>query len=158
MLGGSREGGRADGSTLAHTRRACLAHWPQQPRIPAGHFPKRICACETRRVAASSRPVPKIPGRRGEAFVFPCEEESSTPDQLRLLWREQEKLERVRVGQCRSEGIQNNQILPENRHFHKAIMRSRREGSPIIFRCLQGLWGRVLTSRNGLLILRLKAV
>src|SRR6204780_5867846 len=52
--------------------------------------PRHVCACETRRVAASSRPVPKFPGRRGEAFIFRSEEESSKSDWLFLPWREQE--------------------------------------------------------------------
>jgi len=52
--------------------------------------PRRVRACETRRVAASSRPVPKFPGRRGEAFIFLSEEESSKSDWLFLPWREQE--------------------------------------------------------------------
>src|ERR1700735_5820473 len=77
-LGDTREGGRADVSTLAHIWRARLAHWPQLPKIPARTFcPKRICACETRRVAASSRPVPNFGGDAAKLFIFLSEEESS---------------------------------------------------------------------------------
>src|SRR6202167_3443384 len=50
--------------------------------------PRHVCACETRRVAASSRPVPKFPGRRGEAFIFLSEEESSEAGLPFLPWRE----------------------------------------------------------------------
>src|ERR1700735_175967 len=131
MLGGTREGGRADGSTLAHIRRAGLAHWPQQPKIPARTFcPKRICACETRRVAASSRPVPKFRRRRGEAFIFLSQEESSIAELALFALARARKLEQERVGQCRSGGFQNTRILAENRDFHKLIVTIYGEISP----------------------------
>src|SRR5271156_1912959 len=83
-LGATREGGRADGSTLT------LPIGLSIRKFRLGHRPRRVRAGETRRVAASSRPVPKFPGRRGEAFIFLNEEESSIPGELYLPWREQE--------------------------------------------------------------------
>src|ERR1700683_4847452 len=62
---------------------ACLAHWPEHPKLPAWIFPGRFCACQTRRVATSSRPVPKITGGRGEVLFRPTRI-------AHLPWREQE--------------------------------------------------------------------
>jgi hypothetical protein len=87
-----------------------------------------------------------IPSRsesfRGDAaklFIFLSEEESSIPWRPFLLWREQENLERVQAGQCRSGGIQNNEILPENEHFHKVIVMAESADSPFVFKCLRPL-------------------
>jgi len=65
MLGEAREGCRADGSTLA------LPIGLSSRKFQPGHFPKRISACETRRVAAPSRLVPKISGETRRNFYFP---------------------------------------------------------------------------------------
>jgi hypothetical protein len=149
MLGDTREGGRADGSTLAHIRRACLAHWPQQPRIPARtSCPKRICACETRRVAASSRPVPKYRGRRGEAFYFPQRRGIVHTRLAPLALARARKLERIQVGQCRSGGIQNNQILPESRRFHKVIMALMARDKSNYFSWLRGVLAEHFSIKN----------
>ena len=115
-LGDTREGGRAVGSTLA------LPIGLSSRKFQPGHFPKRISACETRRVAASSRPVPKFRGRRGEAFYFPLRRGIVRTRRAPLALARARKLERVRVGQCRSGGIQNSLILLENSHFDKLIM------------------------------------
>src|ERR1700733_2758474 len=90
MLGDAREGGRKDGSTLA------LPIGLSSRKSRPGHFPKRVCACEARRVAASSRPVPKISGETRRSFYFPQRRGSSTPDLSHLLWREQENWNKFR--------------------------------------------------------------
>jgi len=55
-------------------------------------------------------------------LIFLSEEESSIVELALLALARARKLERVRVGQCRSGGIQNNLILLEIGHFNKTIM------------------------------------
>jgi hypothetical protein len=69
-------------------------------------------------------PVPfrNFRGDAAKLFIFLSEEESSIAWLALLALARARKLERVRVGQCRSGGIQNKLILLENGRFNKTIM------------------------------------
>jgi hypothetical protein len=109
---GRRSRGRLDTCPLWQ---ACLAHWPEHPKNSGLDISRALCACQTRRVATSSRPVPKISGETRRSFI------SSNSCRSLALARAR-KLEQFRVRQCRSGGLQNNKIVPEKRNFHKVIM------------------------------------
>jgi hypothetical protein len=137
------------GKAVARTAR----HFPCPLASASGNFrldicPRRVCARETRRVAASSRPVPKFQRRRGEAFIFLSEEESSVPRLAALALARARKLQRVWIGQCRSGRIQNNEILLESDHFNKVIVAVTSRNKPNEFNGLYCTVTADFPSRN----------
>src|ERR1700689_622786 len=101
-----------------------LAHWPLHPEIPAWTFVQGAFAL-ARLEGLRLHPVPfrNFRGDAAKLLFSSAKRHRPSPAGPFALARAR-KLERVRVGQCRSGGIQNNKILPENRHFHKVIVRA----------------------------------
>jgi hypothetical protein len=90
-FGDTREGGRADGSTLAHNRRLALPIGLSSREFRPGHFVQSAFAL-ARLEGLLLHPVPfrSFGGDAAKLFIFLSEEESSIPDGRHLLWREQE--------------------------------------------------------------------
>src|ERR1700685_931250 len=72
----------------------------------------------------------EISGETRRSFYFPQRRGIVHPWLALLALARARKLEQVRVGQCRSGGIQNIVILAENGHFHKLIVTIYRGISP----------------------------
>jgi hypothetical protein len=131
--------------SLAEILASYLAHWFRSPEAGFEFFSRaRKRAGETRRVAAPSRPVPKISGRRGGAFSFSPAERGLPGAILALLALAQASETEANSGRiwCRSEGILNKLIVSKSGRVHKAKTLRGIEFIAFLFSGLRGVYGR----------------
>src|ERR1700683_1415560 len=135
----TREGGRADGSTLT------LPIGLSIRKFRLGHLSKARSRWRDSKGCGFIPSRSEISGETRRSFYFP-QRRGIVHIRLALFaLARARKLERVRVGQCRSGGIQNNKILPENGRFHKVIVTAEGEPSPFIINGLRSPWNRIST-------------
>src|ERR1700722_17026387 len=120
-LGKTREGGRVDARHLPTKGGLALPIGLSIREFPACIFPERSCASEPRRVATSSRPVPKISGETRRSFHFPNAGNRPTPGGPLALARAR-KLSYFGSDSAVQEDSRTIKIILENHLFHKAIM------------------------------------
>ena len=136
-LGSTREGGRADGSTLA------LPIGLSIRKFPLGHLSKARLRLRDSKGCSFIPSRSEISEETRRSFYFPQRRGIVHTWLAALALARARKLERVRVGQCRSGGIQNNKILPENGHFHKLIVTAEGEPNTFIINGLCSSWNRI---------------